>query len=716
MRPEELNIQKQFADVLAADITELNPVQISAVKAGLLDLNKSLVVAAPTASGKTLIAELMMIKAILEKRVKAIYVVPLRALATEKYERFKEKYSQLGVNVGISTGDFDSTDPWLARYDLIILTSEKADSLLRHRAEFLQQVGIAVIDEVHLLHDAGRGPTLEITITRLKKLNPKILFLFLSATISNSDELAKWISAKLIKSDWRPVKLHQGVYFDNKVWFEEQECIETNNNNDAPEISISEHTVKVGKQALVFASSRRNAEAIAEKCCKVVRKSLTDTELTELAKISDDVKNSLESPTPQCKKLANCILSGIAFHHAGLVSKQRHLIEDAFRNRLIKIISATPTLAAGVDLPAFRVLIRDCRRYYPRFGYVFIPTLEYQQMAGRAGRPRYDKEGQAILIAHSEKEARELYNKFVLGEPEEITSKLAVEPVLRMHVLALIASDVVGSESELLDFFKSTFWGFQYKDVTGLKKQISKVLRQLLEWNFISEQDTFLKANRVGKRVAELYIDPLTAHEFIIALEKPATDFGLLHLIAYSAELSPALKVRKPEYDLILNELVTREKQLLINIPKEWDIEYDDFLNSIKSALALESWCNEAGEELMYNKYKITPGELHGKLEIADWLLYSIDELAGLLNKNDVRSTARRLRIRLHYGIKEELLQLVKLKGIGRARARRLFHAGYKTLSDIRKASVIELAPLIGAKTAENVKNQLSDSNSGAVV
>jgi helicase len=716
MKPEELEISKQFADILAADIKELNPVQISAVKAGILNLKDSFVIASPTASGKTLLAELLMIKAITEKHCKAIYVVPLRALATEKYERFKEKYEPLGVKVAISTGDFDSTDMWLANYDLVILTSEKADSLLRHKSDWMQQVGVAVIDEVHLLHDVSRGPTLEITITRLKKLNPEVLFLFLSATIQNADELAKWISAKLIKLDWRPVKLHQGVYFNNKVWFEERECIETNKNGEAAEVQIAEHTAKAGKQALVFAASRRNAESIAEKCCKVVKKNLSESEITDLAKLSDEIKNVLDSPTPQCKKLANCILSGLAFHHAGLVSKQRHLIEQAFRNRLIKIISATPTLAAGVDLPAYRVLIRDSHRYYPKLGYVYIPTLEYQQMAGRAGRPRYDKEGQSILVAHSEKEVRELYNKFVLGEPEEITSKLAVEPVLRMHVLALIASDVVSSDSELLDFFKSTFWGFQYKDTAGLKKQIDKVLKDLLKWNFVVQQDKYYKANRVGKRVAELYIDPLTAHEFILALEKPASDFGLLHLIANSAELSPALKVRKLEYDLILSELAKREQQLMIAAPKEWDIEYDDFLNSIKSALAFGDWCNEAGEELMYDKYRVTPGELHGKLDIADWLLYSIDELAGLLNKNDIRSAARRLRIRLDYGIKEELLQLVKLKGIGRARARRLFNASYKTLSDIRKASVIELAPLIGGKVAENVKNQLSDSSSGAVV
>ncbi|MEM2874300.1 MAG: DEAD/DEAH box helicase, partial [Candidatus Nanoarchaeia archaeon] len=222
----ELGLPKQFADILWRDITLLNPVQLAAIKAGLLELKDSFVISSPTASGKTLIAELFMIKAILEKRCKAIYVVPLRALANEKYLQFKEKYSGLGIKVAISTGDFDSVDMWLADYNLIILTSEKVDSLLRHKAPFLQQVGVAVIDECHLITDVSRGPTLEIAITRLRKLNPKMLFLLLSATIANANELAGWLNAKVIKSDFRPVKLHEGVYYENKVWFEEKPHLE----------------------------------------------------------------------------------------------------------------------------------------------------------------------------------------------------------------------------------------------------------------------------------------------------------------------------------------------------------------------------------------------------------------------------------------------------------------------------------------------------------
>ena len=719
MKPNDLDIPKQFADILAANIKELNPVQISAVKAGLLNLKDSFVVAAPTASGKTLLAELISVKAILEKHCKVIYVVPLRALASEKYERFKACYEKLGIKVAISSGDFDSTDNWLENYDLIVLTSEKADSLLRHRANFMTKVGVAVIDECHLITDSGRGPTLEVAITRLKKLNPNVIFLMLSATIANSQELADWIGAKLVKSDWRPVKLHQGILYDNKVWFEEHDSFELDASKDL-EPAIAAHTVNLGKQAIIFASTRRSAEAIAERCCNAIKSRLNASEKAELAELAEKVRGSLDSATPQCKRLALCISSGTAFHHAGLVAHQRQIVERAFRDKKIKLISATPTLAAGVDLPAYRVLIRDAKRYYSGTGYVYIPTLEYQQMAGRAGRPSYDTEGEAILIAKSEAEGRELYNRFVLGAPEEITSKLAAEPILRTHTLALLASEVAGSEKDLLDFFQQTFWAHQYKDIAGISKMVNKLVNLLLEWNFITKKDDYLIATKIGQRVAELYIDPLTAHEILVALanRKEANEFGVLHLISNTSELAPPLRIKKSEYDSIMAQFAAKEQYLLTNIPKEWEIDYDDFIHSFKTALVFEDWSNEKTEDQLYTKYGITPGELHSKREIADWLLYSVEELSRLLNRYENMSLCRKLRLKLHYGIGEELLQLVKLKGIGRVRARKLYNAKYRTIADLKKAKVIDIAHLIGLATAENVLKQISDSNSntGAVV
>ncbi|MEM2874366.1 MAG: helicase-related protein, partial [Candidatus Nanoarchaeia archaeon] len=529
--------------------------------------------------------------------------------------------------------------------------------------------------------------------------------------IANANELAGWLNAKVIKSDFRPVKLHEGVYYENKVWFEEKPHLEIVG-DDVAEVLIAENTAIIGKQALIFAASRRNAEAIAEKCAKVVKKTLSKEEINALEELSKAVLESLEYPTPQCKRLSECIKQGSAFHHAGLVAKQRFLVEDAFRNKLIKIIAATPTLAAGVDLPAYRVIIRDARRYYPGSGFVFIPVLEYEQMRGRAGRPRYDKEGESVLLAHSEREARELYNRFVLGEPEQIQSKLAVEPVLRMHTLALIATNAVSSREELENFFAATFWGYQYKDIGLIKEKLLKIVKQLIKWNFIFETVNGLEATTIGKRISELYIDPSTAHEFIKAIQQnSANEFGLLQLISYSSELSPQLRVKKREYDFIMNELATRESKLMMPLPKEWDLEYEDFLDSVKTALAFEDWCNEIGEDWLYKKYSVTPGELHSKREIADWLLYAIGELARLIGKSEVSSMCRKLRIRMYYGVKEELLHLIKLKGIGRARARKLFQAGYKTIADLGKADTKQLAMVLGSiKLAESIKQQLNGS------
>ncbi len=211
-------IPEKVFDILKQDITELRPAQVKAVNRGLLD-GKNMLVCTPTASGKTLIAELAGMKKILEENAKVIYIVPLKALASEKYKDFKKKYGSF-ARVALSIGDLDSADPYLADYDLIIASNEKMDSLIRHHCPWLSAVGCVVVDEVHLLNDPGRGPTLEILLTMLRKILSNVQILALSATIGNPKELANWLDAELIIDSWRPVKLHKGVYLKGKVEFE----------------------------------------------------------------------------------------------------------------------------------------------------------------------------------------------------------------------------------------------------------------------------------------------------------------------------------------------------------------------------------------------------------------------------------------------------------------------------------------------------------------
>lgn len=209
--------EKLYAAIAAAGVSEFRPSQEKSIKAGLLD-GKSLLVCTPTASGKTLIAELAAVSAILNKKGKAAYIVPLKALASEKYNAFVKRYGSF-VRVALSIGDLDSSDHRLSEYDVVVCTAEKLDSLIRHHAPWIGGIAVVVIDEIHLLNDAGRGPSLEILITLLKRLLPGAQVLGLSATIGNPDELAEWLGAGLVTDDWRPVKLHQGVYRDGIIRF-----------------------------------------------------------------------------------------------------------------------------------------------------------------------------------------------------------------------------------------------------------------------------------------------------------------------------------------------------------------------------------------------------------------------------------------------------------------------------------------------------------------
>ncbi|HDD46390.1 MAG TPA: DEAD/DEAH box helicase, partial [Candidatus Aenigmarchaeota archaeon] len=702
-----------------AGIKKLNPVQHAALKAGILDGN-NVVIAAPTASGKTLVAEFAAINAIRQGK-KAIYIVPLRALANEKYNDFKEKYEKLGIKVGISTGDLDSSDSWLAKYDIIIVTSEKLDSLLRHNVTWVYDAGVIIADEVHLLNDPTRGPTLEILLTKLREsISPQ--FVCLSATIRNYEEIAEWINARGVEVNYRPVTLYKGVYFDNKVrFFPEKGSLEAGGLE-----GLVRDTLKRGKQALIFVSTRRNAEALAEKLAKLTKGYVGYEDGMKLLKIANKIEHALEHKTRQCERLAFCIRNGSAFHHAGIVNEQRNEIEQAFKDGLIKIIVATPTLAAGINLPAYRVIIRDIKRYDASYGMDYIPVLEIEQMMGRAGRPKYDKEGEAIIIAKNKKDANYIWEQYITGETERITSKLGVEPILRMHILALIAADQLTTNA-LLEFFSKTFYAYQYKAIDKLFGIIEHILLMLKGFGFIEINnshgdfvsayellsDKRLKATLIGRRVSELYIDPITAHKIISSLKhmKCISDIGILQLLSNTNEMKPLLGVRQNEFKAISEFIVANEDMLIEKVPDEWDIEYEDYIRSIKTAMLFMDWIDEMGEDKILEKYNVTPGELRVRIENMDWLLYAMHELALLLGYKDILKEIRKLRIRLKYGIRAELLPFVKLKGIGRVKARTLHNSGIRSLSDLRKIPLHTLERIIGTKTARDIKNQLARSS-----
>ncbi len=1218
MKTSELPFPGRIKDVLPK--IELNEPQRLAVEAGLLD-GKNMVVASPTASGKTFIAELAFLGNFL-RNGKAVYVCPLKALASEKYHEFQERYKSLGIKIAISIGDFDSAEEWLGRYDLIIATSEKLDSIMRHNAPWLSKISLLIVDEIHLLNDAGRGPTLEVVMTRIMKdVKPQILAL--SATIKNSDEIAEWLDAELVRSNYRPVKLRKGVFYPReKVNMLEMEGDVKEMKEGEAEKVLSHDTLQKKKQALVFVSTRRSAESVAEKLAKNL--SIKDPSLLKLSK---EIEKVLHVPTKQCRRLAMCVAGGTAFHHAGLVAKQRKLVEDAFRQGQIKILSATPTLCLdknvdiwdsmnlkkptdkinkvialknnnliessikdvkvidspkvmrkieticgnsitltgnhkvlvyeneksklktadcikkgekiamagkiniskvfkpswkdfvldneipfknkkldaidfyfigamlgdgysgaqikngkifykgnpclvgqdkeifkfveefckrysinfrkrknscgvsqiflskskwlreflvrcgidkgekkfintsllgsntillrhllsglfdtdgcvekrgvvsfsnisdrliedtrrallrygiitwkrkrheniikvgkksyntkesieiriqhnfslfkffdeigfkvnrkhfllnkiikkrksissyfeckkckykvqpgslsgrtkkqiewavqkkkiikllalngqttsndisrklgfvpwknekrlnlhypfiekerlgntkmwkltklgiwcyneiisknislenyfdknpncplcnlkiirtsrgnwkknsfqgdifwdivkvvkkvaptcnsvydivmadnnrtdhmfvangfivhnswGINMPAYRVVIRDVKRY-GYYGTDYIPVLEVEQMAGRAGRPAYDKEGEAILVGKDASDANELKERYIMGEPEPIYSKLSVEPMLRMHTLSLLASEAVHSRGELEDFFSRTFFSHQYGNISEVMGKVDAILRQLEGFNFIETEesgifsefkpafdlggDFKIRATKLGKKVSELYLDPLSANTIITGMNAHEDEF--MTSLNTCNEMFPPLSVLKKD-DFVEEEMLKSG----IKSPDVWDYEYNSFLSAYKTYMMFRDWMDERGEDALMEKYGVTPGELYTKTKNAEWMLYSSAELARLLRKFDKANEFRRLQLRIKHGIRDELLRLIMLKGIGRVRARSLFNSGIKTPADIKKTRPEVLAEIVGKKTAAKLLQEAS--------
>lgn len=488
-------------------------------------------------------------------------------------------------------------------------------------------------------------------------------------------------------------------------------------------LNVAFDTLKKDKQALIFLNTKRSAEKCAEDIALKNKK-----EDSIWSQISHDVSNALARPTKQCERLARCAKKGIAFHHAGLAPKQREIIEDNFKKGTIKIICCTPTLAVGVDLPAYRVIIRDLKRFSDTGwgGMVNIPVLEYLQMAGRAGRPKFDNVGEAIMLAAKDSDKEKHHEQYILGEPEEIFSKLAVEPVLRTYLLSLIATEFVSSRKTLLDFFSHTFWAYQFEDLPKLEKGINKMLKKLEMWGFIKtatggrefvsaaqmEKDS-LEATLIGKRVAELYIDPLTAYHFITCLQRSEsvylTSFGILQMICNTIEMRPLLRVKQSELDEVNERFLPFESSILDLEPSIYEPEYDAYLNSLKTAFFMEDWIGEFDEEYLLEKYGIRPGETRYKVERADWLLFAAVEMARMMKKQKMLKEMRKLRLRLKYGVKEELLALLKLHNIGRIRARKLYTHGVKDIGDVKKTDAASLAQLLGRKLAIDVKKQVGE-------
>jgi len=696
----------------------LYPPQEEAVKKGVLD-GKSLLLTTPTASGKTLVALMCAAKAVLENK-KVVYLTPLKALANEKYEEFKSlsilsKADGSRPSIAISTGDYDVRSDFLKEKDVLILTNEKFDSMLRQDPGWIERIGLVIFDEIHLLNEDDRGPVIEMLVSHFLSSSKRPQIIALSATVSNYRDIASWLGTEVVNMPWRPVKLIEGVYHDGHICFYDGRRLETLKSDYGPAVDVAYTMLREGGQVLIFSDNRRNAVSLAEKATVVSSKFLTGSDVEELKKAYEKIVSS-EEFTEVGKRLANCVLKGSAFHHAGLPHSHRALVEEWFRKGCIKILCATPTLAAGVNLPARTVIINSLSRYHSEWGQSEeISVLEYKQLCGRAGRPKYDDVGYAISILRSG-DTETFFEHYVKGSPEPIYSKLINTEILRNHVLAVIVSFPGISEKELCNFFSHTLFGYQRRPQFVLSK-IRSCLSYLKLNGLIEEEGGRYISTEFGKNISFLYISTSTGVHYKAILEdyrnlrgkNLVEDEDLILLSAVTSDdFQPKFYLRNSDY-VKFEDLIEKKLAPIFNIFTS--INYSVFEEAGRSFFSLKEWVNEKTENEIYENFSIEPGDLYRQVESAQWLVHAFSRLSSLFGLRGLQTLSSSLEERLRYGVKGELLELTRLEGIGRVRARLLYSHGFRSIEDLKKADEREIArvPKLGPILAKRIKEQLQN-------
>ncbi|WP_338739517.1 DEAD/DEAH box helicase [Haloplanus salilacus] len=615
MRVRDLPLSPAMVDHFESrGIDELYPPQAAAVEAGVTD-GRRLVAAVPTASGKTFVASLAMLTA----DGPGLYIVPLRALAREKYETFSDLP---GADVAISTGDFDSTDEDLGDADVVVATSEKVDSAIRNGADWIADLACVVVDEVHLVGSEDRGPTLEVTLATLQRRAPGVGVVALSATVANPEDIAGWLDAALVESDWRPVDLRTGVYADGSVAFDDgtERSMDVSGDpedaTDATEALVTE-ALDDGGQALAFVRSRTEAESLADR--------LAAAGLGSSPEVAADIRGL--DGTETGRRLADCADGGVAFHHAGLRSDHRIAVERAFRDRDLRVICATPTLAAGVNVPARRVVIRDQQRYTGS-GMEWLPTLEVHQMCGRAGRPHLDPYGEAVLVG-DDASRDDLRERYVEAGPERVESRLADRNALRTHVLSIVASDFAASREGVLDVLDATF--FAYGTPTGeLGGVVDTAVADLVEMGMIVDGDD-LAATDLGGRVSRQYVTPETGARIVAGIRTAAemdtsTALTALEIVCDTPDMQDTYLGNRERADMY-RFARTHADEFTTGMNEAEDFE--EWLTAVKTARVLHEWIEGATAEELVDRFRIGPGDLESRIERADWLLGAADAISA---------------------------------------------------------------------------------------
>ncbi|PSP43552.1 DEAD/DEAH box helicase [Halobacteriales archaeon QH_6_64_20] len=640
-------VAEEFSDSEFADVfpfERFNRMQREALPA-LVERDENVVVSAPTASGKTVLAELAICRA-LDAGETALFIAPLRALTNEKEAEW-ERFESLGYSVYVVTGERDLNPRRAERADILVMTPEKADSATRKhdspRYSFITDVDCCVIDEVHLLDADRRGSVLEIAIARLRRLcDPRVVAL--SATMGNVRDVAEWLDAPPectfdFGDEFRPVDLHADV----KTYTHGENAFADKYRRLYRALDLAETHLREAGQALVFVSSRQDTVRAAEKA----RDELAARDVPMSARGDGDFQERTERV--ENAALRRSVTDGVAFHHAGLSKNDKDLIERWFREGFVELLFSTSTLAWGVNLPARCVVIRDTKLHDPLEGEVDMSPLDVLQMLGRAGRPGYDDVGYAWVVCDGSEVGK--YRK-LLREGKPIESRLAED--LDAHLNAEIAMGTIRDLEDVMDWLETTFY--------------------------------YVRAGSEPEQYASAYYLRLdTARRFHEVARKDEIDADAILRAVAGAEEFDSVNARQAERDAI-----------------------NAVLGGANVAADLGAGGRKVLAVLRASAMGSTPKELRSDAWIvrqnALRLLGALRAFLARFAEPEAANRARRTEARVEHGVSADAIGLTAISGVGPGRASKLASEAITTPAEVRGAGVEGLvAAGLGEGVAEAV-------------
>ncbi|KYN36744.1 Helicase POLQ-like protein [Trachymyrmex septentrionalis] len=714
---------------------------------------KNLIYALPTSGGKTLVAEILMFREIICNKKNAIFILPYVALV--------QSMAILAIKLGFLIEEYASTKgryPPIKRRKkniLYICTIEKALGLVNSLIETkrLTEIGIIIVDELHLLGESGgRGATLEGLLTKIMFFSDIIRLIGMSATIGNLKEIAQFLNADTFSQNFRPIKITEYVKCGNDMWvvnLNNEELLVDMSTNDykySDDVAILDPDrigglimeVVPNDSCLIFCSSRKNCENLALLLIKILSKDLYNYKINEKMTLL----NALKTEEGLCPILQKTIKLGIAYHHSGLTSEERRLIEDAFRESTLCVICCTSTLAAGVNLPARRVILRS-----PYVGNQFLNLSRYKQMIGRAGRAGMGILGESILICKKSEISK--VKNLLISQMDDSLSSLYIEnnKGLNNLILSAIQLNIASTRSELHKLTTTTLLSIQQNRIgVNLKTITDETITALLKCGIIKVKSK--DSNTGNPNVTVIIPSQASTCKKNLSVKKGVktvtftseTEFQLCNLGQAAMKGPIDLKTAYTLYE----DLKTAQKHLILidnlhllylvtpydsisQITPIGSIYYDVIMELTESQMQVARLLGIT--EAAANKIRdgIIPKFIKKRVVHRFYVTLIVHEL---WNHHTVYSVAEKYQV--NRGIIQSLLNAVSMFASSvvrfcQGRARQLYKAGYKTLQSIAKADpkeikenipylsnkivtqIIAAAKLLILQRAEDLKDECED-------